>query len=134
MASGASSPSQRHSSIALVASITEPPPTATIRSAPASRAALAPATTSSRGLCDRMAAQVPAWRPPSARSTRCSGPFSSRVSDRVEVTSTRRAPQRFTSAMRASSAGVPKTMRSCAVTWNVPAPRSGCSVVMMLSL
>ena len=55
MASGLSSPSQRHSSIALVASITEPPPTATSRSALAARAALAPATTSSRGLCDLMA-------------------------------------------------------------------------------
>ena len=59
MASGLSSPAHRQSCMALVASITEPPPTATSRSAFASRAALAPATTSSRGECDLMAAYVP---------------------------------------------------------------------------
>ena len=56
MASALSRPIQRQSCIALVASITEPPPTATSRSALAARAALAPATTSSRGLCDLIAA------------------------------------------------------------------------------
>ena len=56
MASGLSSPTHRQSCMALVASITDPPPTATSRSALAARAAAAPATTSSRGLCDLMVA------------------------------------------------------------------------------
>src|SRR6516162_532011 len=120
MASALSRESQRQSCIALVASITEPPPTATRRSAAAARAARAPATTSSRGLCDRIAVWLPACREPRAFSTRCSGPSCFCASERVEVTNTRLAPRRSASATTASAAGVPKTMRSWAVTLKVP--------------
>jgi hypothetical protein len=44
----------------LVASITEPPPTATTRSARASRIASRPATTPSRGLCAEIASKLAA--------------------------------------------------------------------------
>src|SRR5581483_11983258 len=120
MASGLSSPIHRHSSIALVASITEPPPTATSRSALAARAAFAPATTSSRGLWAEMAEWVPTCRAPSAFTRRCSGPSCFCASERVEVTNTRLAPMRSASATTASPAGCPKMILSCAVTLKLP--------------
>src|SRR5215468_5539368 len=130
MAAGLSSPIHRQSSMPLVASMTEPPPTATSRSALASRAALAPATTSSRGLCERIVAWVPTWRAPSAFSRRCRGPFSFCARERVEVTNTRCAPIRSASATTASPAGSPNTMRSCAVMLKVPGRSPGVVLLM----
>src|SRR6185295_15919159 len=69
---------------------------------------------------------------PRAFSRRCSGPLSSRVSERVELRSTRRAPHLSTSAKTACSAGMPKTTRSCAVTWNVPACGRDCCAVLIV--
>ena len=84
-------PTERHaaSSMTLVASITEPPPTATTRSARASRIAFAPAMTASRGLWADMASNLPANffpKPSTMRAT--SAPF---VIERVVVTKTRPA-------------------------------------------
>ena len=89
----------------LVASITEPPPTATIRSASAARIALAPAITAARGLCAAMSWNSPANLVPSSAMTPATrGPS---VSDRVVVTKTRRALERSSSFASASRYGTP---------------------------
>ncbi len=62
---------------------------------------------------------------------RCSGPSSFCASERVEVTNTRLAPTRSASATTASPAGVPNTMRSCAVTLKLPAAGAAALVVPM---
>ncbi len=58
--------------MSLVASMTEPPPKATRRSAFASRAAAAPAMTSVRGEWEAMASNVPTQRGPSSAAKSCS--------------------------------------------------------------
>ena len=97
----------RHSAISmtLVASITEPPPTATIRSASAARIALAPAITAARGLCAAMSWNLPASLVPSSAMTPATRDPS--VSDRVVVTKTRRALERSSSFASASRCGTP---------------------------
>ena len=97
----------RHSAISItfVASITEPPPIATIRSAPAARMALAPAITASRGLCAAMSWNFPANRSPSSATT--SATSFPPVSDLVVVTNTRRARERSSSLASASRYGTP---------------------------
>ena len=97
----------RHSAISItfVASITEPPPTATIRSASAARIAFAPAITASRGLCAAMSWNLPANRSPSSAITPATRfPL---VKDRVVVTKTRRARERSSSLASASRYGTP---------------------------
>ena len=64
---------------------------------------------------------------------RCRGPISFCASERVEVTNTRRAPTRSASATIASPAGMPNTMRSCAVTWKVPAVSPAWESLMKLA-
>ena len=56
----------RQSCTALAPSVIEPPPTVTMRSAPAARACSAAAMTASRGVCGGMASKVPTQRGPSA--------------------------------------------------------------------
>ena len=110
----------RHSCMALVASTTDPPPTATSKSAFASRAALAACTTSSLGLCDEISVNDPAYRSASAISMRCNGPSSIAASERVEVTKTRLAPVTSASLFTASGAGVPNATRSNDCTLKIP--------------
>src|SRR6266446_7539287 len=59
----------RHSCTALAPSVVEPPPTVTIRSAPASRAISAASITACRGVCGGMWSNRPANRLLSARRT-----------------------------------------------------------------
>ena len=57
----------RHSRTALAPSVTEPPPSVTIRSAEASRAIAAASITAPRGVCGGIRSNCPARRLPSAR-------------------------------------------------------------------
>ena len=56
----------RQSCTALAPSVIEPPPTVTMRSAPAARACSVAAMTASRGVCGGIASKVPTQRGPSA--------------------------------------------------------------------
>ena len=122
---GVVKPCQKQTCTAFAASIAEPPPMPTSKSALHSRAAAAAASTSSRGLWARTAAKEPACRGPSARAMRCTGPSASTPSERPEIKNTRCAPSRTASASTASPAGTPCTMRSCAAIMKVPACKPG---------
>ncbi len=113
-----STPRHSASNMVLVASTTEPPPTASKWSAPTSRASAAPAITASRGECAAMADKWPAQRSPSAEVT-------SRInrlltSDCVVSSSTRLAPTRSISTGTASATGLPCITRSCVVHCTAP--------------
>jgi hypothetical protein len=96
---------QRASSITLVASITEPPPTATMRSARAARSASAPASTPSRGLCAPMASNFPANFLPRLSTIRLTSAPS--VIERVVVTKIRSEAARTISSSSACATGFP---------------------------
>jgi hypothetical protein len=89
----------------LQASIVEPPPTATRRSAPTARALFAAPTMLSRGECGRMSKYAPAIRGPRACEmlVRSGEPRT----DGDANTNKRAQPERFTSASSASAAGFP---------------------------
>jgi hypothetical protein len=95
-------PLPRHSATIFAASVTEPPPTVTSRSAPASRALFAAATQSVRGVC----APIPAWRPAKRLPSACrSRSTASVVRAKVPLasTNTARASSRSTSSTTAST-------------------------------
>ena len=95
----------------LPASVTEPPPTVTIRSALTMRAAAAASTTASRGVWGGMPSNSPAKRSPSAvRMVEITSVslFSVRLTSR----NTRCAPSRWASLSTTSAAGRPKTTLS----------------------
>ena len=101
----------RQSWTALAASVIEPPPSVTIRSARASRACSAAAITALRGEWAGMRSKVPTHLLPSARRS-----FSissvSRFSVPLTIRKTRAAPRRSTSSASASAAGRPKITSS----------------------
>ena len=88
------------------ASTTEPPPTATTRSAPACLASRAVRTTTSRVVCCGMPSNVPAYRSPSdVRSFSISSVLV--LSVRLAIRKTPRASRRSASSRSASAAGLP---------------------------
>ena len=111
MSSGVRTSFDRQSWTALAASVIEPPPRVTIRSARASRACSAAATTALRGECAGILSKVPTHLLPSARR---SFSISSvwRFSVPLTIRKTRFAPWRSTSSDRASAAGRPNTTSS----------------------
>src|SRR5712691_3810562 len=113
----------RQSCTALAPSVIEPPPTVTIRSAPASRAISAASITACRGVCGGMWSNRPANRLPSARRTLA---ISSVVRFSVPLTmrKTRSASRRRASSATVSAAGLPNTTVSMAPN----ATRPDCSM------
>src|SRR5262249_12410832 len=101
----------RHICTALAASVTEPPPMVTRRSAPAALAASAASITAARGVCCAIRSKLPAQRLPSARMTLPVSPVL-RLSELLTIRKTRLAASRSTASATASAAGLPKTTSS----------------------
>src|SRR5439155_1395382 len=114
----------RHSCTALAPSVTEPPPTVAIRSAPASRAISAASMTAWRGVCGGIRSNTPAQRLPSARRTLAISSVA-RFSVPLVIRKTRSAAQRRTSSATASAAGRPNVTASMLPN----AIRPACSMV-----
>jgi hypothetical protein len=104
-------PLARHIPTILAASVTEPPPSVTSRSAPAARAAFAAATTSMRGVCAPIRVHVPARWFPNAACARATKSVS-RDSVPPAIRNTRPAPSRARSSASAPSKSRPNSTRS----------------------
>ena len=99
-------PDPRATSMALVASITEPPPSATTPSARSARKAATRRATATIGECAGMSATMPAQRSPSSARTRSAMPL--RISELVVISSGRCQPKASSSRGKAvSSAPMP---------------------------
>ena len=111
-----STPFARHIRTILPASVTEPPPSVTTRSASAARAARVAATTSRRGVCGAMRSQRPASATPERDRRRSSRSAQSVSREMVppSMRNTRLAPARSASAATASSNAAPIWTRSMA--------------------
>jgi len=110
---GSVSPLPRQRPTIFAASVTDPPPRVTIRSAPVSRAAFAAATTSIRGVWGPIFAQTSAQRLPSMWRSRSTV---SVVRESVPLArmNTARASIRLISCASASSKRLPKMTLSIA--------------------